>query len=449
MGRAKPNIVFIIADDHRSDAINTSGNHQIFTPNLDHLAEMGTSFQDTHIMGGFTGAVCAPSRASVHTGANVFRSGGIFAINPALALMPETLKAHGYDTYAVGKWHNDMESFNRSFHGGANIFFGGMSDHYQVPVYDFDPSGVYPEEKKSIGEKHSTELFTDAAVDFLHGYERDEPFFLYMALTSPHDPRTAPAAYHDLYDPDKITLPPNFMAAHPFDNGELAVRDEMLAEWPRQHDEVRRHIADYYAMISHLDAQIGRVIQALKTSGQLEDTIIVYTADHGLAVGQHGLMGKQNMYEHSIRIPWIMCGPGLPAGKAVEGLNMQTDIFPTIFNLINLPVPDTVEGANLLPVISGKTASPRNTVYAVYRDIQRMVKDERWKLIRYYHAQDRDVGEHRMQLFDLQEDPWETMDLAGDPAYAHVAAFLANELAAWQSHVNDPLAEIPVIPADA
>src|SRR5699024_1231334 len=143
--------------------------------------------------------------------------------------------------------------------------------------------------------------------------------------TSPHDPRLAPQKFRDLYDAKELSLPGNYMPVHPFDNGEMHVRDEGLAKLPREQQEIREQLADYYSMISHMDAEIGRILKAVREKGIERETIIVYTSDHGLACGQHGLIGKQNLYDHSIRIPFIIKGPDIEAGKVVDALACQMD----------------------------------------------------------------------------------------------------------------------------
>ncbi|GAI83201.1 unnamed protein product, partial [marine sediment metagenome] len=177
--------------------------------------------------------------------------------------------------------------------------FGGMSNHLKVPVYDFDPSGEYPKEKQYTGEKFSSEMFADEAIKFLENDTGDDPFFMYVSFTAPHDPRMAPKEYEEIYPRERIFIPENFMPEHPFDNGEMKIRDEKLAPWPRTEKIVRDHIGAYYAMITHTDAQIGRLVDALEKNGKAENTIIIFAGDNGLAVGQHGLLGKQNLYEHS------------------------------------------------------------------------------------------------------------------------------------------------------
>ncbi|MFD0714792.1 sulfatase-like hydrolase/transferase [Paenibacillus sp. GCM10027626] len=468
-GGKRPHVVFIIADDHRYDAIRAFGNHQVSTPVLDALAAEGTSLCGTHIFGGLTGAVCAPSRACVNTGQSIFKSmigsdiqvwERSVVIRPEVRLMPETLREAGYRTHAVGKWHNDKASFARSFEGGDKLFFYGMSDHKKVPVQDYDPTGVYDKEREYIEETFSTELFTDAAVSFIEGYDgennEDRPFYLYIAYTAPHDPRTAPELYASMYDPAAIPLPPNFQTAHPFDNGELEVRDERLAQHPRDEAEIRRHIADYYAMITHMDAQIGRVVETLKAKGIYEDTLIVYTADHGLAVGQHGLMGKQNLYEHSTHIPLIMKGPGVPEGKQVTELSSNIDIFPTVAELCGLELPFQTGGGfsgggvSLAPLVRGTAANGRPAVCTAYRDVQRMVlsrQDGNWKLIRYYRSPVTNTGTDKLQLFNLDEDPWETEDVSGVAANEPHLKRLAAELQRWMDENGDFMRDVLVLPA--
>ena len=444
---SQPNILFIIADDHRFDAIGAMGDATVQTPVLDALMARGTTFRQTHIMGSLVGAVCVPSRAAVLTSANLFRS-GMQEINRELAVWPQVMREAGYHTFATGKWHNDKQTFTNSFAEGAKIFFGGMSSHFEVPVFDYDASGAYPNTAKYIGEKFSTEMFTDEAVQFLQDYDAaaaSAPFFLYLAFTSPHDPRTPPGEYASMYAPAEMPVPENFMPEHPFDNGEMRIRDEVLAPFPRAPEIVQQHIADYYGMISHMDAEIGRVLKTLEATGQLENTLIIYTADHGLAVGQHGLLGKQNLYSHSIRVPSIFAGPGVPEGKTVDALTYLYDVFPTVCELTAVACPDTVEGRSLVPLMNGSAERVRETVFAAYRDIQRTVSDGRWKLIRYYVSEETGAGTNRIQLFDLANDPGETTELSALSEHAERIQSLAADMQQWQIETDDFLKDTPVL----
>ena len=224
------------------------------------------------------------------------------------------------------------------------------------------------------------------------------------------------------------------MPEHPFDNGELFIRDELLAPHPRDEKSIRQHISDYYGMISHLDEQIGRIVDAMESLNQRENTLLVYTADHGLAVGQHGLMGKQNLYEHSVRTPLILSGPNLPPGRRVHALTYAYDLFPTLCGLCRLPIPKSVEGVSLVPLISGTTRKLHDTVSAAYKQYQRMVCDGRWKLVEY-----RVHGVRHTQLFDLERDPHEVENLAGQNGQSSRIRSLRESLKEWQRAVQDPV----------
>ncbi|MFQ6130624.1 MAG: sulfatase-like hydrolase/transferase [Armatimonadota bacterium] len=427
--RKRPNVLILFSDDQRFDTIHALGNEHIITPNLDALVRGGVAFTHAHIMGSMQGAVCVPSRAMLLTGRTLFRCQPL----EEGMTFPEVFRADGYTTFATGKWHNGAPAFARGFSAGADIFMGGMNDHWRTPVHDFDPTGKYPKESRRTGEAFSSELFSNAAIKFLREYDGDDPFLMYVSYTAPHDPRIAPQKYADMYDPDEIPLPPNFMPEHPFDNGEMKIRDEKLAPWPRTPEIVRQHLADYYAMITHMDEHIGHVLAALHQTGRADDTIVVFAGDNGLAVGQHGLLGKQNLYEHSVRVPLVVCGPGIPEGRRSRALVYLYDIFPTICELTGVAAPDTVEGESLVPLIKRRKRRLRDSVFAAYKDIQRMVRDERYKLIEY-----RVNGTRTTQLFDVANDPWELSNLSADPKHGKRLAQLREEMTRWQRDVGDP-----------
>jgi arylsulfatase A-like enzyme len=310
-----------------------------------------------------------------------------------------------------------------------------MENPYRTPLHAF---GQYPPDAAEVTDKHATERFCDAGVRFIEEYAGDSPFFLYVAFTSPHDPRIAPPKYAQLYPADHIPLPRNFLPVHPFDNGEMHVRDEGLARLPREAEEVCRHIADYYSMITHMDAEIGRMLDALKRKGIEDRTIVVYTSDHGLSVGQHGLMGKQNLYDHSIRIPFLLSGPNVPKGSRIGSLTCQMDIFPTLCDLSGVPIPGTVDGNSLVPLLTGERTGVHESVYSTYKDLQEMVRRGEWKLIRYHRSMVSDAGTDRIQLFNIERDPWETEDLASNPSYAKLLGELQEEMRQWQIRVKTP-----------
>ncbi len=427
----RPNILFLFTDDQRFDAVAAAGNPEVITPNIDRLIARGTSFTHCTIMGSTVPAVCCPSRAMLNTGRNLYHAPldcGDYVT------MPQALREAGYTTFGTGKWHNQPTSYARSFTAGDSIFYGGMSNHMEVPCFDFDPEGQYDQGLQYVGKAFSSELFSDSAVGFLQSYDGDDPFYAYVSYTAPHDPRMAPREYADLYDPGKMRVPDNFMPEHPFDNGELRIRDEMLAPFPRTPEVVQEHIAAYYAMITHLDAHIGRVLDALDATGRADDTIVVFAGDNGLAVGQHGLMGKQNMYEHSMRVPLVMAGPGLPVGETRDGLCYLHDCFPTLCDLVGVQAPVTVESRSLAPMIAEQADSAYDLTFHAYMNGQRAVRDQRFKLIEYFVD-----GVNTTQLFDLSEDPWEQSNLAGDSAHQPEVSRLRSELQQWQRGVDDPL----------
>lgn len=451
MSDARPNILFLFTDDQRFDTIHALGNKQIHTPALDSLVARGTTFTEGHIMGGTSPAVCMPSRAMLHTGRSLFHLEGLGEQIPdEHALLGETLRQSGYQTYGIGKWHNGKASLNRSFEDGAHVYFGGMCDHWNVPAYHYDPTGRYaqtlpicvdpmttnqvrwrPCDHVEAG-KHSSELFGDAAVRFLQTYDGKRPFYVYLSFMAPHDPRTMPREYLERYDPEEIDLPPNFLGGHPFDNGELKVRDELLEDWPRTPEAIRRHLAEYYAMITHADAQMGRVLEALRESGQEDNTIVVFAGDNGLALGQHGLMGKQSTYEHSVHVPLILSGPGIPQGERRDALCYLLDLFPTLCELVGIDTPPTVEGKSLVPALRDPECKIRDTLFFAYRHLHRSVRDRRWKLIEYVVE-----GRRTTQLFDLQQDPWERKDLSTEPACSEHLQRLREELVQQRHRIGD------------
>ena len=417
--RAK-NILIIYSDDHSYHALGAAGNKEISTPNLDKLAQSGLMFTQAHVMGGHQGAVCIPSRAMLLTGRYVNRLPGDGNIIPdSIVSLPEVLRKQGYNTYHTGKWHSDKASHSRMFSTGGDIFFGGMhfpkfggQEHPTVSL--FDSTGVYNENRKRVSDIYSTTLYAENAIKFLSSSTaKSSPFFCYVAFTSPHDPRTPPGKFSTMYDPAKISLPANFLIKHPFDNGDLNVRDEQLLPVPRDPEAIKKDIALYYGMVSEMDAQVGRILDALEKSGLKENTLIVFAGDNGLAMGQHGLLGKQNLYEHSIRVPMIMSGPGVPINKKTEGFTYLSDITPTIIDYLEVKRPSSVEGRSLLPVIKDPSRKVRSSIYNVYGHWSRSIKSEDGFKMIVYNVD----GALTTQLFNLKKDPLEINDLSKDQAY--------------------------------
>ncbi|MCE5276407.1 MAG: sulfatase-like hydrolase/transferase [Planctomycetaceae bacterium] len=436
--RKRPNILFLFTDDQRADTIAALGNRHIFTPNMDRLVAEGTACTRNYIFGGTSGAVCMPSRAMLHSSRTLFhiQEQGQ-EIPPEHTTLGECLQAAGYRTFGTGKWHNAPPSYARSFACGDRIFFGGMSEHFQVPLNHFDPTGRYPTEAIYNEDKmHSSDLFSESAINFIRGHDKRQPFFAYVAYTAPHDPRDTHQRFHDMYDADRLPTPENFMPLHPFDNGDMKIRDEMLAGFPRSEQEIHRHLAEYYAMITHIDDRIGQIFKALEETGQWDNTIIVFAGDNGLALGRHGLMGKQNLYEHSVTVPLIFAGPGIPRGQRRTALTNLIDIYPTLCELIGIDAPETVEGSSLVKVLHDDEASVRDAAMLAYRHLHRGVRQGRWKLIEYVIE-----GARTTQLFDLDSDPFELNNLAADSACASHLKRLRKRLVAWRDDMGDTCSE--------
>lgn len=427
--KQRPNVVFILADDQRADALGIYGNSVVQTPNIDQLAREGTRFTNAYIMGGHHGAICAPSRAMLMSGLNLFR---VYDRLNGVRTMPMAFQEAGYRSFGTGKWHNEKEAFEAAFSDAKNVYLGGMANHFDVPVRDYGPDGKLGEpERKGF----STQIFTDAGLSFInqHLMENDTtPFFAYIAYTAPHDPYSPDFDYIHRYDPEQIPLPANFLGVHPFNIHNPLVRDENLTGWPRHPDTIQMILADYYGLISQVDDQVGRIIQLLKDKGVYDNTIIVYAADNGLAIGSHGLLGKQNLYEHSIKIPLIIKGPGVPSGKVTDAYAYLLDLFPTLGEMAGVEAPSDIDGLSLMPIIKGDQPNIRNEIFTAYRNVSRALSTSHWKLIEY-------PGIDHTQLFDLEKDTAEKNNLAADEKWLSTLDSLKLVMQQWQKNLGDTL----------
>ncbi len=448
----KPNILFFFADDLRATALGCYGNAEAKTPHIDKLASQGTLFTRAYIMGGDQGAVCVPSRAMLLSGRSLFKVDSALKNTPT---WPMALREAGYAASFSGKWHNGAASAAASFPGARNVFLGGMSNQFKVKLVELRAASA-PATEAAAGapkqsEKHSSEVFADEAIRFIEAQKgtggtggAGKPWVMYVPFTAPHDPREAPKEWHDQFDVAKMTVPANFLPEHPFDNGELKIRDEMLEKFPRTKEAIQKHWADYHAIIAHMDAQIGRVLAALEASGQAKNTIVIFAADNGLAMGSHGLMGKQSVYEHSVHVPLIIGSAGgasaggaggLPAGKKSDALCYILDLCPTICEIAGVKPPEGSIGKSLMPVVRGETNKHRDALVFAYRNLMRGVRDEQFKAIWYPPI-------NRWQLFDLTSDPLEQKDLSADPQHAGTLAAMQKKLTTLRTSMGDD-AELP------
>ncbi len=431
----RPNVLFILVDDMQRTSIGGFGNGDVDTPNIDELMGRGVAFSNAHVNGSLSGAVSMPSRAMIMTGRGIFR---IQADGQSIPEVHTTLGQHlhenGYDTFGTGKWHSDKKSFNRTFADGDNIFFGGMhryelNGHVSPRLNHYDATGEY-QERAFIADKFSSEMFADAAISYLVERSSENPFFMHVAFTSPHDPRTQHPDYAKSYDWRKISLPENYVPSHPFDNGDLTVRDESILPRERSEEDIKRELAHYYGMINEVDTKIGEVVRALKKSGEYDNTIIIFASDNGLAVGRHGLMGKQNLYEHSFGVPLVIAGGGFEGGTVDDSYCYLYDIYPTLCDVLGIPVPESVEGVSL--VDSKDVTEAREDLYLAYSSIQRGLLMDGWKYIIYNVK-----GEIREQLFNLEVDPLEMNDLSGEATCAEQMSEMKSRLAQRMEEGDD------------
>jgi len=419
---AKPNIIFIFADDQSYHTIHTHGNSEIRTPNLDKLAAEGVTFTHAYNMGAWHGAVCVASRTMINTGRFLWRAEESEKMLDQMAdqgmMWSQLMQQAGYDTYFSGKWHVAIKPeriFNHVVHvrpGMPNTVPEAYNRPHEGQIDDWSPSdttiGGFWE-----GGKHWSEVLADDAIAFIDSAsKKEEPFFMYLAFNAPHDPRQSPEEYVEMYPLKNINVPESFVTEYPFKDDigcDEKLRDERLAPFPRTEYAVKVHRQEYYAIITHMDTQLGRVLDAIEKSGKGKNTYIFFSADHGLACGNHGLMGKQNMYDHSMRPPLLITGPGIPAGKQLDMNVYLQDIMATAIEISGLEKPEYVEFNSLLPYIKGEMdQSAYSSVYGAYMNLQRMIRDDHYKLILYPHAE-------KILLYDLMNDPLELNDLSSDP----------------------------------
>ncbi|WP_430931156.1 sulfatase-like hydrolase/transferase [Saccharicrinis sp. 156] len=458
----KPNVLFIFADDQTFESIGSLNNNEIKTPNLDRLKDMGATFTHTFNQGSWCPAVCVASRCMLNTGKFVWRAAQYsknaqprgdknlpenmpkytVGMKTPKGYWPEFMKAEGYDTYFAGKWHverkaNEIFDVTGTVRGGMpnqtrerydRKFIEGESDTWSP--YDKSKNGFWK------GGKHWSEVLGDEALGFLETAKNDnDPFFMYVAFNAPHDPRQSPKKYVDMYPVENISIPENFLPEYPYceeAGSGHKLRDEKLAPYPRTEYSIQVNRQEYYAIITHMDDQIGRILNALEASGKAKNTYVIFTADHGLALGDHGFVGKQNMYDRSIRVPMFVAGPGIEGGKVIDEKVYLQDAMATSLDIAGSKAIDEVDFKSLLPLSQGKTKKGYDAIYGAYVGNQRMIRTDRYKMIIYPLA-------NMVRLYDIKNDPDEINDLAGNMKYKKVMDKLFKQFKELQKEVEDPL----------
>ncbi len=461
----RPNLLFILVDDQSPwDLKCYNPQSPLETPHLDRLAREGMVLDGAYHMGSFSGAVCTPSRHMIMSGRTVWHlpnaplalAKGLCPPNLEQQTIPAVFNRAGYATMRTCKQGNSYEAANRLF------------------------TVRHDATKRGGTAETGSAWHGDRVMDYLAQREATKdakPFLIYFGFSHPHDERDGTPALLAKYGavnhtdpsqpppahPRQPKLPANYLPAHPFHHGHPGLRDEVAVGgvWERRDERtIRNELGREFACSENIDIQIGRVLAKLEATGELANTYVIYTADHGMAIGRHGLQGKQNLYQHTWRVPFIVRGPGIPPGSRAEGNIYLLDVLATLCDLAGIAAPETNEGISFKPVLTGARRTVRDVLYGVYnggtKPGMRAVKQGDWKLIQY------DVmngGVRETQLFNLRENPEELLaehhaanvtaltgakpaphqvNLAGDPKHAAKLAEMQALLLAEMRRLHDP-----------
>ena len=444
----KPNILFIFADDQCYETVRELGLTDIDTPNLDRLMNSGTSFTRAYNMGSWSGAVCVASRHMLNTGRFLWdaekASQKAEDERTAGRWWSEYMKKAGYRTYMTGKWHVRAKAEN-CFDVVRNLR-GGMPNQtpegYNRPLAGKpDPWSPYDPKFEGFwkGGKHWSEVIAEDALFFFEEakeHQGEKPFFAYIAFNAPHDPRQAPKEFIDRYPLKRIQIPKSFLPEYPYKDEIKCphkLRDEKLAPMPRTKHSIKVNRQEYYAIITHMDEQIGRILDGLKASGMEKNTYIFFSADHGLGVGHHGLLGKQNLYEHSTKVPFIVSGPGIPKNKKISAPIYLQDVMPSTLAIAGIKKPDHVQFKDIMPLVSGENNIPHyEAIYGAYLDAQRSITVGNEKLLVYPNVP-------IVRVYDLINDPYEIKDIANTKRGKRIASKLFPKLIKLQVEMDDQL----------
>jgi choline-sulfatase len=444
--QGKPNVLFIFADDQCFETLRAMGCDEIQTPNLDRLVRRGVTFTHAYNQGGWHGAICVASRTMLNTGRFLWVARDLEpklkAETAAGRFWSQYMKQAGYETYMSGKWHIKRIKPEDVFDHVKDVRPGMPNqtpEGYNRPIEgQTDPWKPWDKTRGGYwkGGKHWSEVLGDHAEEFLgNAAHSDKPFFMYLAFNAPHDPRQSPKEYVDKYPLGSVKVPANFIPEYPYKDSigcSAKLRDEALAPFPRTEYAIKVNRQEYYAIITHMDAQVGRILDALEKTGKADNTYIFFSADHGLAIGHHGLMGKQNLYDHSVRVPLMVNGPGVPKNKKIDTPVYLQDIMPSALELAGVEKPGHVQFTSLMPLVKGRVSRSYDAIYGAYIDLQRMVCADGYKMI-YYPKIDKTL------LYNLKADPLEVHNLADDPANAGLLKKLRTRLKELQKETHDTL----------
>lgn len=430
-GEAIPrmNAVLFLVDDHNYRMLGVAGHPVLKTPNIDRLASEGVFFTRC-----FTpNPICTPSRACLYTGQDSWTNGVNFngkSIAPTSPLWPRLLADAGYETFFTGKWHSDGMPWTRGFTAGGHLYVGGQFDHFHLPVVRFGEEA----DKKRPADIFSSTLFSNDAIAFLE-QQHAKPFCVVISEFVCHDPWVSPPPFDRQYDPEQMPLPPNFMAKPPFQQFNPKIRDETVLPYPRTESDLRTALAGYAGMMSHLDEQVGRVLDKLIEKKLADNTLVIFVSVKGLSLCSHGIIGKQTLYEEGVRSSLIVRVPGMKRDDPVCSQLVSTmDILPTLCQSSAIAIPESVDGKSLLGPYAGQS-NGRERLFFSYHDparqtVTRAIRTARHKYIHHLVTDER-------QLFDLDRDPIEMDNLAGKPEFASLEKSLADQLLAWRQGTPD------------
>jgi arylsulfatase A-like enzyme len=414
----RPNVLLIVPDQLRAQALGCTGNRDVKTPNIDRLASQGVLFRQTFA----NTPVCCPARAVLLTGKYAHKNGMVcndLRLRESETTLAELLKEAGYKTGLIGKWHLDGGKRDPGFvpPGPRRQGFDFWAacecrhDHFR-PIYFRDtPRPVRP-------GKFEAEALADVAEEFIRANQA-KPFFLMLSLGPPHDPYGAPEKYVRLYDPEKLTMRPNWKEGVPHAG--------------------RKEIAAYYAAITAIDDQIGRLMRLLNDLALERDTIVVFTSDHGDMLGSQGQRLKRKPWEESIRVPGIIRYPArVKGGRRTDALLSHVDLTPTLLSLCGVAIPKDVQGSNRADVVLGKSdKGPDSVFFQIFVPFAGDGTPHPWRGVRtgrYLYARTRDKP---WLLYDLDDDPYEQKNLAADAGSAAVLRELDARLTRWMRESGD------------
>jgi arylsulfatase A-like enzyme len=438
----RPNVLFIAIDD-QNDWIGHMGGHPLVkTPHLDRLAARGTTFLNAHVQS----PLCNPSRTSVMLGLRPTTT-GIYGLAPWFRNLPELkdrvtiaqhFAGHGYQTFAAGKiFHGGTGGKGRSGAASNEADLGAQAVDFAVDFQHHGPTpgigkrldkklipstpmgnhplmdwGVYPHRESDLGDYQ----VADWTIEQLKTASPDQPFFIAAGFFLPHVPCYATQRWFDLYPDDDSVLPKTLEG----DRGNTPrfswylhwELPEPRLKWLQENNQWRNLVRSYLACTSFVDAQIGRVINALEDAGLADNTIVVVWSDHGYHLGEKGISGKNTLWERSTRVPLIFAGPGVTGGQRCSSPAELLDLYPTLIDLCDLTPRSDLEGLSLVPQLRNAAAPRDRPAITSHNQGNHGIRSERWRYIRYADGSE--------ELYDMQADPNEWTNLAADPEYTAV-----------------------------